>query len=145
MTVEQDHVLAEALRDICVSFEHDGDDAIARLAELYDPDVVFRDPLQTLRGRDAFIAMNRRILTRAKRLSFEVSSVAAGDGSVFLAWTMLYEPKLGPTISFEGATHARTRDGLIIEHRDYWDLLSSLAASVPILRRVYAAMAPHLG
>lgn len=145
MSVERDQVLAEALRDVYVSFERDGDAAIARLAELYDDDVVFRDPLQTLRGRSAFVAMNRRILARARRCSFEVASVAATSGSVFLAWTMLYEPRRGPTIVFEGATHARTRAGLIVEQRDYWDLLSSLAASIPVVRNVYASLAPHLG
>jgi len=145
MSVDQDQALAEALRDIYASFECEGDAAIARLAELYHDDVVFRDPLQTLRGRDAFVAMNRRILARAQRLSFEVASLAAGGGSVFLAWTMHYQPRVGPVIVFEGATHARTRAGLIVEHRDYWDLLSSLAQSLPIVRSVYASLAPHLG
>lgn len=145
MTVATDQVLAEELRDHYASFERDGDRAITRLAELYAEDIVFRDPLQTLRGRDAFVAMNRRILARARRLSFQVTSAAGAGGSVFLAWTMLYEPRMGPTIVFEGATHARTRAGLIVEQRDYWDLLSSVAASLPILRSVYASLSPHLG
>ena len=145
MDVDQDQVLGEALRDAYGSFEREGDAAIARLAELYDDDLVFRDPLQTLRGRAAFVAMNRRILGRARRCSFEVASVAVTSGSVFLAWTMRYEPHRGPTIVFEGATHCRTRAGLIVEQRDYWDLLSSLAQSVPVIRSLYASLAPHLG
>lgn len=145
MSVDQDQALAGELRDIYLSFEGEGDAAVARLATLYDVDVVFRDPLQTLRGREAFVAMNRRILRRARRLSFKVTGVAAAGGSIFLAWTMLYEPRLGPTVVFEGATHARTRAGLIFEQRDYWDLLSSFAQSVPIVRGIYASVAPHLG
>ena len=145
MSIDEDEAVAKALCDLYASFECDGDGAIDRLADLYDHDVVFRDPLQTLRGRDAFVAMNRRILARARRLSFVVASVAAGGGSVFLAWTMRYEPRVGPTIVFEGATHARTRAGLIVEQRDYWDLLSSLAESLPIVRNLYASLAPHLG
>ena len=145
MPLDQDQVLADALRDVYLAFERDGDAAITRLAELYDDDVVFRDPLQTLRGRAAFVAMNRRILARARRCSFEVSSVVAAKGSVFLAWTMIYEPHRGPTIVFEGATHARTYGGRVIEQRDYWDLLSSVAASLPVVRDLYASLAPHLG
>ena len=145
MSVDREQALAGELRDIYLSFERDGDAAIARLGALYDRDIVFRDPLQTLRGRDAFLAMNRRISTRARRLSFEVSSVAAASDSIFLAWTMVYEPRMGPTLVFEGATHARTRAGLIVEQRDYWDLLSSFAQSVPIVRSLYASLAPHLG
>ena len=89
--------------------------------------------------------MNRRILTRARRLSFRVHEALGRNGSLFLAWTMDYEPRTGPTIVFEGATHARVGAGLIVEQRDYWDLLSSVAASVPVLRRIYARLSPHLG
>ena len=120
------------------------DGTLARLAELYHRDVVFRDPLQTLRGRDAFLAMNRRIMRRARRLSFDVKDAVGSQGSAFLTWAMRYEPRRGPTITFEGSTHARVRDGLVTEQRDYWDLLSSLAESLPVLHVVYAKLAPHL-
>ena len=140
-----DQVLADQLRDLYVSFEHEGDAAIERLGALYDPDMVFRDPLQTLHGRDAFLVMNRRILARARRLSFEVSEAVGGRGSVFLAWTMLYEPRLGPKLVFHGTTHARVKSGRVFEQRDYWDLLSSVAQSLPFVRNAYATLAPHLG
>ncbi len=145
MTVDEDQALAETLRDIYVSFEREGEGAIARLARIYDRDVVFDDPLQTLRGREAFLAMNRRILRRARRLSFDVSDVASGGGAIFLAWKMLYQPRVGPTLTFVGATRARTRAGLIVEQRDYWDLLSSVAQSLPLVGRIYASLTPHLG
>lgn len=141
----QDQVLAEQLRDLYLAFERDGEAAIERLGALYDPDMLFRDPLQTLHGRDAFLAMNRRILARARRLSFEVPDAIGGRGSVFLAWTMLYEPRLGPKLVFHGTTHARLKGGRIVEQRDYWDLLSSVAQSLPFVRNAYATLAPHLG
>lgn len=145
MTLVPAQVLAERLRDVYVSFDRDGERALAELAELYDRDVVFRDPLQTLNGREAFVAMNRRIMTRARRLSFDVKDVLGGGDSLFLAWTMTYEPHRGPTVVFEGSTHARVKGGGIVEHRDYWDLLSSVAQSLPVIRSLYAALAPHLG
>jgi hypothetical protein len=37
------------------------------------------------------------------------------------------------------------RGGKIVEQRDYWDLLSSVAQSIPFVRNVYASLAPHLG
>ena len=141
----QDQALADQLRGIYLAFEHEGDTAIDRLGTLYDPHVVFRDPLQTLHGRDAFLAMNRRILARARRLSFEVSDAVGGRGSVFLAWTMFYEPRLGPKLVFHGTTHVRVKDGRVVEQRDYWDLLSSVAQSLPFVRNAYATLAPHLG
>jgi hypothetical protein len=65
-------------RDALVEFGRDGERALTLLAELYDRDVLFRDPLQTLRGRDAFLTMNRRVLGRARRLSFDVKDVLGG-------------------------------------------------------------------
>ncbi len=53
--------LAERLRDVYVSFDRDAEGALTRLADLYDRDIVFCDPLQTLTGREAFVAMNRRV------------------------------------------------------------------------------------
>jgi hypothetical protein len=136
--------LAERLRDILVSFERDADGAVTRLAELYDPDLVFRDPLQTLAGREAFLAMNRRVTARARRLQFDVTDTVGGVDSLFLSWRMTYEPHRGPTLVFEGATRACVQGGVIVEQRDYWDLLSSVAQSLPVVRDLYSALAPHL-
>ncbi len=137
--------LAERLRDVYVSFGLDAEGALTRLAALYDRDIVFRDPLQTLNGREAFLAMNRRVMTRARQLSFDVTDFVGGSDSLFLAWTMAYEPRRGPALVFEGATHARVRGGVIVAQRDYWDLLSSLAQSIPVVRHLYSALAPRLG
>ncbi len=142
---DEDQALAERLRDAFRNFEREGVGVLERLAPLYDPNVVFRDPLQTIHGRDAFLAMNRRIMGRARRLSFEVTDAVGREGTLFLAWKMMYEPHVGPTLSFEGATHARVRKGRIVEQRDHWDMLSTVAASLPLVRHVYAALAPHLG
>ena len=109
MTALPGQLLAERLRDIFVSFDRDPDGAITRLSCLYDADVVFRDPLQTLVGKDAFLEMNRRILGRSRRLAFDVTDAVGGKDSLFLAWTMTYESKKGRTIVFEGSTHARVR------------------------------------
>jgi ketosteroid isomerase-like protein len=138
-------VVAERLRDVYVSFDRDAEGALARLVDLYDRDVVFRDPLQTLTGREAVVAMNRRVIARARQLSFDVSDSLGRGDTFFLAWTMKYAPRRGPTFAFEGASHARVRGGVIVEQRDYWDLLSSLAERIPVVRGLYAALAPRLG
>jgi hypothetical protein len=145
MSILSAQELAERLRDVYVSFEREGEGALTQLADLYDRDVVFHDPLQTLNGREAFVAMNRRVMTRARHLSFDVKEVLGGGDSLFLSWTMTYEPHWGPTLVFEGATQARVRGGVIVAQRDYWDLLSSLAQSIPVVRNLYSALAPRLG
>ena len=137
--------VAAQLRDVYESFERDAGLAVSHLEDLYDVGLVFRDPLQTIRGREGFLAMNRRILGRARRLGFAVHDAVGAEDSLFLAWTMTYEPHRGPALVFEGSTHAHVRGGLVVEQRDYWDLLSTVAQSLPVVRRIYAALAPHLG
>jgi steroid Delta-isomerase len=141
---ERSQALADRIREILLAFERSREEAVDRLTEVYDRDVVFQDPLQTLHGRDAFLAMNRRIVLRSRRLAFDVKEAVGSGSSVFMAWVMDYQPRIGPTIVFEGVTHLRVKGDLVVFHRDYWDLLSSVAESVPLVRRVYASLAPHL-
>ena len=39
--------------------------------------------------------------------------------------------KLGPAIVLDGVTRATAKDGLIVEHRDYWDFGELLASALP--------------
>ena len=79
MTMEQDQALSETLRDILVSFEREGEAAIARLATLYDPDGGFNDPLHAIRGRADFLPMNRLILNPARPPPFDCHPAAPGE------------------------------------------------------------------
>jgi hypothetical protein len=144
MTPQETQRLAEQMRDVWLAFEHDGERSLARLAALYDVGLVFHDPLQTLKGREAFLSMNRRLLRRARRIAFDVPKAIGAVDALFLVWTMTYEPRRGRPIVFEGSSFARVRNGLVVEQRDYWDLLSSVACSTPLLRGLYKTLAPHL-
>ncbi len=123
--------LIDRLRSALVAIAPDRPEAIEALRPLYDPDVEFRDPIQALRGLDAFLAMNRRLLGRARELSFDVTSAGGSDAEIFLVWTMRATPRIGPRIAVDGVTHARTRGGLVVYHRDFWDLGELFASALP--------------
>jgi hypothetical protein len=101
------------------------------LRDLYDPDLEFRDPIQTLHGVDAFIAMNRRLFARFRELEFDVTSGTGSDTDLFLVWTMRAAPKFGPRLVVDGATHARVGGGRVTYQHDYWDLGELVARAVP--------------
>jgi limonene-1,2-epoxide hydrolase len=111
-------------------------DAVDGLAPLYDPAMVFRDPIQRIRGREEFLAMNRRLLRRMRRLHWEIAAVHGTDEEVFVEWRMVCALRLGPAFDVCGVTRARARGGLIVDHRDYWDLGEMLASAVPGGQRV---------
>ncbi len=122
------------------------EEALPALLAHYDEDLVFRDPIQTLRGRDAFARMNRSLADRSRAFRFELHDAAGAGAVAFLRWTMHFTPKLGREMSVEGVSYLRTSDaGLIVEHVDYWDLPSFFASAVPggaaVLRTVLRPLA----
>jgi limonene-1,2-epoxide hydrolase len=123
--------LAERVRSVLEGLRADDLDGVERLRPLYDEDMVFEDPIQKVRGLDAFVALNRRLLGRAKDLTFRVHDAATTGDVSFLTWTMLCTPKLGPKIHVDGTTHLRVRGGRVAYHRDYWDLGELFTSVVP--------------
>ena len=137
--------LAERLRDGLVALTPERPDAVEGLRPLYDASMVFRDPIEEARGIDAFLALNRRLLERMRHLEWHVVSARGDEGEAFLEWTMRGTPRLGPAIELNGVTRVLARNGLIVDHRDYWDMGELFASAVPggqrLLRWVRAPFA----
>ena len=105
----------------------------------------FQDPIQTVQGLQPFLETNRRMLARAKALEVQLGDVFESGEQIFLSWKMRYVPKMGPPVAIDGCTHCRVRDGKIVYHRDYWDLLSSVVEELPIVAPVYKMLIKKLG
>jgi hypothetical protein len=123
--------IAQRLASIFREFASSPEQALAEIEALYHPAVAFRDPIQSFEGRDAFVEMNLKLARTMRELSFEVHDVGAGSRAVFLAWTMRARPRRGPRLVIEGVTHATVVDGLVVQHVDHWDLLGTLADTLP--------------
>ncbi len=137
--------LTHRLRDALVGLQPARPGCVEALRSLYADDMVFRDPIQEVRGLEEFIAMNHRLLGRARRLDWEVRAMQGDDTEVFLEWTMRGSPKLGPGMTLEGATRATARDGKIVAQRDYWDFGELLASAVPGGQRLLYLLRGPLG
>lgn len=136
---------AERLRELFASGPFD-DATVERLLPYYADDVVFTDPIQTVRGKAAFAEMNRRLIRRAKEIRFEAHDVAQQGDVVFITWTMVMTMKLpAPPMRIEGVTHCTLRDGKVAAHRDYWDLLGSTMDMIPLAGPVYRAAVALMG
>ena len=127
------------------SLEYAGEAGLPALAALYADEVSFQDPIQQLQGRAAFIEMNRKALAGARLYRLMIDELVETPDNLFASWRMVYQPKLGPKFTISGTTHARLRDGLIVEQRDYWDLLGSLVGNLPGVGTVYNRLVGLLG
>ena len=76
------------------TFGPDGD--LSAIQAYYHPDVRFRDAIQEVMGRDAFMEMTRRFVKRAKDLKVEVHDAAQTGNVIFLDWTMTLRFGPGP-------------------------------------------------
>lgn len=127
------------------AFNVEGAAALERIPALYADDIVFQDPIQTVQGLGPFMETNRRMMGRAKALEVQVGELIEQGDQLFLSWKMRYVPKMGPAIAIDGCTHCRARDGKIVYHRDYWDLLSSVMDGIPLVAPVYKMLVKKLG
>jgi len=110
---------------------------VEALRPLYVDDCHFEDPLQSLRGLDAFLSMNRKFLKSARVLKFSVHDKVESPDAIFLSWTLDYGARWMPQMKFEGVTRIKLRDGKISEHRDYWDLVEGAFTTVPKFLDLY--------
>ena len=117
--------------------------ALARIDTLYDEDVVFTDPIRTLRGRAAFKAMNARFMQQMREIRFDVSDVAEDGDNTFVVSRMTVRPRfagIGPRMTFDAVTHLKTRGGLVVVHHDYFDIVSGATSGASALRTAYQSL-----
>lgn len=108
--------------------------SIRALAGVYHPDVKFRDAIQSLQGRDAFIAMNLRMIEKME-VDFELLRIAEAPGCIFQSWNMNLRSRgrIKTSMSLNGATElVLDADGLVISHTDHWDLWGSVWDGTPL-------------
>lgn len=104
---------------------------LPELLEVYDDEVVFRDPMQEVHGREAFREMNLSLAARARALSFDVRETATTGDAAFIRWTMRFVPRLGPELHVDGVSFLRVPAGRVVEHVDYWDFANLIASALP--------------
>lgn len=128
------------IKSIFERFGPELDAALIEAEPMYHPEMVFHDPLHTLHGRDAFMDMNRRLMRRFRHIRFDVGELLESEESIFLTWTMTMTSWIGPTLEVPGATYIKLDDGLIVEHRDYWDILGATMDAIPALGPIYRSV-----
>jgi limonene-1,2-epoxide hydrolase len=136
--------LLERVRGLFLDLGRSPDTALVTIPELYAENMTFRDPIQEVHGRDAFVEVTRRLIERARILEVDVHDCARSDDTLFIAWTMQVALPVGPRVTFEGVSRLGLDNGRITSHRDYFDLLGSMLGTVPGLRTVYRTILRRL-
>ncbi|MCH8538822.1 MAG: nuclear transport factor 2 family protein [Alkalimonas sp.] len=110
---------------------------LASLHQLYHPEVVFIDPVHTVKGSDALQQYFTHAYARLSHCHFDAKTQCQQGDSGFISWQMQFAHQAigrGKLITLDGCTelgwHA---DGRIVFHRDYYDLTDLIYRHLPIL------------
>ena len=124
------------LARVIAFFESLSEQSIADLGSVYAVDACFKDPFNEVQGTNAIGAIFRHMYTQVEAPRFIVKSRMIAGDEAFLTWDFLFRMKRFPQSEqcIRGATHLRFwGNGLVAEHRDYWDAAEELYEKLPLL------------
>lgn len=105
------------------------------LLELYASDASFKDPFNNVIGRDAIKHIFVHMFQKIEFPRFRVIDWVLEDNKSCLRWEFhTHNPdNPSPNIIYGCTWLSLNKDGLIQEHRDYWDAAEELYEKLPIL------------
>lgn len=104
----------------------------------YDPNILFRDSIQEIRGIKAFTAMTERLTRRSKDLKMKIVKAVMEGNVIFLEWEMTLSFKKYPSSVLYGSSRLTLNpEGRIAEQRDYYDLWGDIFDNIPRFGKAY--------
>lgn len=108
----------------------------AELGKVYAPDARFKDPFNEVSGLAPIGAIFEHMFDQVEHPRFVVTSHATQGAQAFLAWDFRFVMKRysKQPQCIRGATRiVFDAQGLVAEHRDYWDAAEELYEKLPVL------------
>jgi len=104
----------------------------------YDNNIYFRDPIQEIRGIEEFTAMTERLARRSKDLKMNIVKAVMEENIIFIEWEMTLSFKKYPSSVLYGSSRLTlSKEGKIIEQRDYYDLWGDIFDNIPRFGKAY--------
>ena len=101
--------------------------------EFYNTDVIFIDPTQETKGLDSYVLAQEKLIKRCDDIFLKTHAISINEDFGFVEWTMGLKI-MGKEFIYPGTTRLIFSDnGLIKEHRDYFDFCGPTFGPVPIL------------
>ena len=102
-------------------------------AEFYNEDVFFVDPTQEMKGLDSYVKAQEKLIKRCDDVFLETHAISITENYGFVEWTMGLKI-MGKEFIYPGTTRlVFGENGLIKEHRDYFDFCGPTFGPVPVL------------
>lgn len=124
-------------------------ESLDRLDSVVAPEVVFKDPFNDVRGREALRRIFDDMFERLDAPRFEIlgSGVLSTDTrSAVIYWRFhAHTQRRSWSFDFEGTSVVRfNKDGLCVSHVDYWDPSTPIYSKIPLfgwlLKRIRSSL-----
>lgn len=112
---------------------------VEHLGRYFHAQARFKDPFNEVQGLAPIQQIFRHMFDQVTHPRFVVHQVVAEGRQCFLTWNFHFERRTSSRDAWvvRGATHWQfDGDGLIIDHRDYWDAAEELYEKLPLLGRL---------
>jgi len=134
----KENTMSKRLSEIESLFNNFNRDTMHLADDFYDPNVVFRDPLVELKGREALKGYYMDMYRNVTSIRFDFSGGIEKGEEVVVFWTMELRAKGlkgGEPVLLDGASHIKYggESGKVIYHRDYFDLGAFVYENIPVL------------
>ncbi len=109
------------------------------LADIYSDDIVFIDPVKTIKGLENLTTYFEDLYKSVTSCHFELTNNVPDNNRYSLEWIMLLQHKnisKNQEIELNGASFIEFKDNKVCYHRDYYDLGALVYERIPILGSV---------
>jgi limonene-1,2-epoxide hydrolase len=106
------------------------------LADIYDSELLFIDPVQELHGVDNLLAYFEDLYQDIFECEFTIKSYQQNNDQGFVSWLMLFKhPRLahGQRLQVDGCSELRFKNDRVIYQRDYYDMGQMIYEQLPLL------------
>ncbi len=126
-----------AVDRLCTYFETISPQSVQRIGEVYTADARFKDPFNDVRGVPAIQRVFAHMFESLHGPRFVVTSRIVDGTQCFLAWEFRFRFQRFDTTTEQvvrGGSHlVLTAEGLVSDHRDYWDAAEELYEKLPVV------------
>lgn len=120
---------------------------ICDVTQLYHPDCVFIDPVQTISGHDKLMQYFQHAYARLSYCHFIATGVLEQGERDNVCWQMTFShPAIGKgkQITVDGCSVLQWQQQQLIYHRDYYDLQQMVFRHIPVLGWITASIVSRM-
>ncbi len=124
----------QLIEQVKIFYRDMSDIKLTQLTDIYDSQVLFKDPVHEIRGIDNLHSYTESLMQNVTTLRFEFLDQLVGNESAYLKWNMHFtHPKLSnKPLTVRGMSQLQFNDK-VYYHEDTYDLGEMLYEHLPIL------------